>query len=73
MKDKHPEQINGILFCNDNWNNRTTKVELNNFQLTANESCAHPLQYAIALLLFQNNTNISFIINNTNFNNFNEC
>ena len=50
-------------------NNRTTKVELDNFQLTANESCAHPLQYAIFLLLFQNNTNISFIINNTNFNN----
>ena len=33
MKDEHSEQINGVLFYNDYWNNRTTKVELDNFQL----------------------------------------
>ena len=68
-KDKHPKQINGILFYYDYWNNKTTDMELDNFQFTANGSCAHPLQYAIALLLFQNNTNISFIISNTKFEN----
>ena len=33
MKDEHSEQINGVSFYNDYWNNRTAKVELDNFQL----------------------------------------
>ena len=68
-KDEHPEQINGILFYYDYWNIETTDMELDNFQFTANGSCAHPLQYAITLLLFQNNTNVYFIISNTKFEN----
>ena len=66
-KDEHQEQINGILFYYDYWNNSTTNVQLDRFQFTANGSCAHPLQYIITLLLFQNNTNVSFIISNTKF------
>ena len=68
-KDEHPEQINGILFYYDYWNNDTTNVQLERFQFAANGSCTHPLQYIITLLLFQNNTNVSFIISNTKFEN----
>ena len=66
-KEEHPEQINGILFYYDNWNNDTTNVQLDKFQFATNGSCAHPLQYIITLLLFQNNTNVSVIISNTKF------
>ena len=68
-KEEHPEQINGILFYYDYWNNDTTNVQLDRFQFAANGSCAHPLQYIITLLLFQNNTNVSFIISNIKFEN----
>ena len=47
---EHLEQINGILLYYDHYNNRTTNMQLDNFQFTANGSCAHPLQYAITLL-----------------------
>ena len=67
---EHPEQINGILLYYDHYDNKTTDMQLDNFHFTTNGLCAHPLQYAISLLLFQNSTNVSFIINNTNFNNF---
>ena len=66
-KDEHPEQINGILFYYDYWCNKTTDMELDNFQFITNETCSHPLQYAITLLLFQKNTTVSFSIKNTNF------
>ena len=66
---EHPEQINGILLYYDRLNNKTTDMQLDNFQFTTNGLCAHPSQYAITLLLFQNNTNISVMIKNTNFNN----
>jgi len=70
-KDEHSEQINAILLYYDNWNNETTNIQLDNFQFTANGTCLHPLQYmyAITLLLFQNNTNVSAVVKNTNFNN----
>ena len=66
---EHPEQINGILLYYDHYDNKTTNMQLDNFQFTANGSCAHPLQYAITLLLFQNSTNVSFIISNMDFMN----
>ena len=66
---EHPEQINGILFYYDHYDNATTNVQLDKFQFTTSGSCAHPLQYTITLLLFQNNANVSFIINNTKFDN----
>ena len=66
---EHPEQINGILFYYDHYDNATTNVQLDRFQFTTSGSCAHPLQYAITLLLFQNSANVSFIINNTKFDN----
>ena len=66
-KDEHPEQINGIVFYYDYWNNDTINMQLDRFQFAANGSCAHPLQYIITLLLFQKNTNVSFIISNTKF------
>ena len=68
-KEEHPEQINGITFYYDYWNNDTTNVQLDRFQFAANGSCAHPLQYIITLLLFQNNTNVSLVISNTKFAN----
>ena len=66
-RDEHPEQINGISFYFDDDNNKITNMQLENFQFIANGSCAHPLQYAISLLLLQKSTNISFTIENTNF------
>ena len=66
---EHPEQINGMLFYYDHWNNKTMhpNMQLNNFQFTAQGLCSHPLQYVITVLLFQNNISVSFVINNTNF------
>ena len=66
---EHPEQINGLVFYYDHYDNKTTNMQLERFQFTTSKSCAHPLQYAITLLLFQNSTNVSFTINNTKFNN----
>ena len=40
---------------------------MDNFQFITNGSCSHPIYYAITSLLFQNNTNISVIIQNTIF------
>ena len=66
--DEHQKQISGILLYYDHQNNRTTKMELDSFQFNTIGSCVHLLQYAITVLLFQNNTNVSFIISNMNFN-----
>ena len=66
---QHSEQINGILFCYEDKNNKSTNVQLDNFKFTINGSCAHPLQYVISLLLFQKNADVSFTIKNTIFNN----
>ena len=68
MSHEHPKQINGILFYYDHQNNRTTRMELDSFQFNTIGSCIHFLQYAITVLLFQNNTDVSFIIGNMNFN-----
>ena len=59
-KDEHPEQINAVSFYYDYWNNDNTNLQLDRFQFGANGSYAYPLQYIITLLLFQNNTNVSF-------------
>ena len=67
---EHPEQINGLVFYYDHYGNKTTKMQLERFRFTTSGSCAHPLQYAITLLVFQNSTNVSFFINNTKFDNF---
>ena len=68
--NKHSEQINGILFYyDDKYNNKSTNMELDNFKFVIDGSCTHPLQYAITLLLFQKQANVSFIIKNINFNN----
>ena len=63
-------QTNGILLYYDNWNNpynKSSEIKLDNFQFRTNGSCAHPTYYAITSLLFQNNTNVSIIIQNTMF------
>ena len=65
-------QTNGILLYYDNRENpqnMLTKILLDNFHFKANGSCAHPIYYAITSLLFQNNTNVSIIIQNTKFEN----
>ena len=68
-KYEHPEQINGLLFYYDHWDNKTmhTNMQLDNFRFTAEGLCSHPSQYVITLLLFQKNIDSSFVINNTNF------
>ena len=63
----------GILFYYDNWKNPTNKssvMQLDNFKFTTNGSYPHPIYYAIKILLFQNNTNISIVIQNTKFTDF---
>ena len=63
---------NGIMLYYDNWNNPSmtfSKIQLDNFQFTANGSCLHPIYYAITSLLFQNNANVTVIIQNTMFTN----
>ena len=65
-------QTHGILFYYDNWKNphkNSSEIQLDNFQFSTNGSCAHPTYYAITLLLFQNNTNVSVVIQNTIFTN----
>lgn len=55
-KDEHQEQINSITFYYDSQNKTVasmTYMQLSHFQLLTSGSCAHPLQYAITLLLFQ--------------------
>ena len=65
-------QTHGILFYYDNWKNphkNSSEIQLDNFQFTANGSCAHSTYYAITSLLLQNNTNVSVVIQNTIFTN----
>ena len=66
----YPEQINGLLFYYNYYDDKSTNMELNNFQFIINRPCTHPLQYAITLLLLQKWANASFVIKNTNFNNY---
>ena len=43
-------QTNGILLYSDNWNNpnnKSSEIQLDNFQFTTNGSCSHPTYYAI--------------------------
>ena len=66
-------QTNGIMLYYDNWNNpynKSSEIQLDNFQFTTNGSCAHPIYYAITSLLLQNNANVSVVIQNTIFTNF---
>ena len=61
-----------ILIYYDNWkntNNNSSEIQLDNFQFTTNGSCTHPVYYAITTLLFQNNANVSVVIQNTIFTN----
>ena len=63
-------QTNGILLYCDNWNNpnnKSSEIQLDNFQFTTNGSCSHPTYYAIKSSLLQNNTNVSIVIQNTMF------
>ena len=65
-------QTNSIMLYFDNVNNpynKSSQIKLDNFQFTTNGSCAHPIYYAIKTLLFQNNANVSVIIQNTIFTN----
>ena len=65
-------QTNGILIYYDNWNNPNktfSEIQLDNFQFTTNGSCTHPIYYAITSLLFQNDANVTVIIQNTIFTN----
>ena len=65
-------QTNGILIYYDNWNNPNktfSEIQLDNFQFTTNGSCTHPVYYAITSLLFQNDANVTVIIQNTIFTN----
>ena len=67
---EHPEQINGILFYYDHhYNNKSASIQMDYFHFTGKGSCAHTLQYAITLLLFQKNANVSLNVNNTKFSN----
>ena len=70
--NKSSLQINGTLLYYDNWKNpcnKSSDIQLDNFQFTTNGSCSHPiLYYAITSLLFQNNANVSVVIQNTMFN-----
>ena len=68
-KNENMGQINGIVIYCDHWNKKHTIIVLDNFQFSANESCSQPLQYAITLLLPQNNTKVIIIIKNTIFKN----
>ena len=64
------DSSNGILFYYDNWknsDNKSSDIQLDNFQFTADGSCSHPIYYAITSLLFQNNANVSVVIQNTIF------
>ena len=65
-------QTNGIMLYYDNWknpSNKSSEIQLDNFQFTTNGSCAHPVYYAIKTLLVQNNANVSVVIQNTIFTN----
>ena len=58
----------GIMLYWSNSNKTFSKIYLDNFQFTTNGSCPHPIYYAIASLLLQNNRNIAVVIQNTIFN-----
>ena len=63
-------QTNGMLLYHDNWKNpnkKSSEIQFDNFWFTTNGSCSHPTYHAITLLLFQNNANVSIIIENTIF------
>ena len=63
-------QTHGILFYFDDWHNpikTPSEVQLDDYQFTINGSCLHPRYYAISLFLFQINSNVSVIIQNTKF------
>ena len=62
------ERINAILLYYDYHNNKSTDMQLDNFKYIINGSNAHPLQYAISMLLLQQDANVSFTITNSNFN-----
>ena len=70
--NKSSLQTNGIVLYYDYWKNPSKKfseIQLDNFQFTTklNGSCSHPIYYAITSLLFQNNANVSVVIQNTMF------
>ena len=70
LQNKSLLQTNGILLYYDNWRNpynQRSDIQLDNFQFITNESCSHPIYYAITSLLFQNNANVSVVIQNTIF------
>ena len=70
LDKKSSLQTKGILLYYDNWKNptnRSSQITLDNFQFTTNGSCSHPIYYAITSLLFQNNTNVSVVIQNIMF------
>ena len=68
LTSKGSLQTNGIMLYWNNSNKTFCEVQLDNFQFTTNGSCPHPIYYAIASLLLQNNRNIAVIIQNTIFN-----
>ena len=62
----------GIMLYYDSWRNpynESAKILLDNFCFTTNGSCPHAMHYAITSLLFQNNANVSVVIQNTVFSN----
>ena len=70
--DKSLLQTNGILLYYDNWKNpakKSSEIQLNNFQFTTNGLSSHPIYYAIKALLFQDDTNVSVILQSTIFTN----
>ena len=65
-------QTNGILFYfDDDWHipikEKFLEAELDDIQFTTNITCLHLRYYAIALFLFQDNSNVSVTIQNTKF------
>ena len=70
VNNKSSLKTNGIVLYYDNWKNlynKSSEIQLDNFQFTTNGSCAHPTYYAITSSLLQNNTNVSIVIQNTMF------
>jgi len=65
-KNAYASQANGILLYYDNWKNpynKSSEIHLDNIKFTINGSCSYPpIRYVITLLIFQNNTNVSVVI-----------
>ena len=58
MNNKSALQTNGILLYCGNWynpNNKSSEIQLDNFQFTTNGSCSHPTYYPIKSSSLQNN------------------